>query len=55
MGELKPCPFCGGKPSKEIDDFGIWHIRCMGCVANAFVISNDEKDAAEKWNTRMEG
>lgn len=56
-GELKPCPFCGGK-AKELDPpisgywMGLWRIRCTECGATingAYRGTN-----REAWNRRAE-
>lgn len=51
--ELKPCPFCGGKPQSrwyEVPESseGYWGIDCC----HAFSHDADERCAAEAWNTR---
>lgn len=35
--ELKPCPFCGGKP-ELVDDRVGWFVRCNHCKPYATVI-----------------
>ena len=56
--ELKPCPFCGEKPSIVNVRTGVFwtnefsfidHIKCSRC---GLEISGD--DAARLWNTRVE-
>ncbi len=61
MSELKPCPFCGGNPVPDFNDFidGGEHytgcefssIRCADCA----VIVSDilPKKVIEVWNTRF--
>ena len=31
MKELKPCPFCGYKPTLFVDDYGKYMAVCNGC------------------------
>lgn len=54
MAELKPCPFCGGKP--HLMDMG-WphHVYCEECGAKVTSVLYDEdgdNEAKEKWNRR---
>lgn len=56
--ELKPCPFCGGKPDiYEHEDFVF--IRCQVCECGTPSISASIKYcatecAADLWNRRVE-
>lgn len=60
--ELKPCPFCGGKPiedwereDREGDEIGpiiSWSYYCTKCYAEVFSCQSRE-DAQEKWNRRV--
>ncbi len=68
--ELKPCPFCGGKP--EVRCIGNLHckkiavhiscstfgctieMRCAGLVKNGGTHEQCEKWATEKWNHRVQ-
>lgn len=56
MGELKPCPFCGGKPFFDKDDSGWNWIECSDCHAcsNQKVSAMDDCKPilAEEWNNR---
>ena len=63
MAELKPCPFCGGKPSIRCDEFGFYENlymfthTCKGRKPqlNSFSCGYATKQAAiEAWNTRYE-
>lgn len=59
--ELKPCPFCGGKPHFEyLGRYGRWSVKhtCKGgtgddkriaIYANGF---DTESDVTEAWNRR---
>lgn len=52
--ELKPCPFCGGKPftihhSNTFADQKIQSIKCPDCQASILGIDDE---AARKWNKR---
>lgn len=58
MAELKPCPFCGGKPfvSARLPYFGetlTVAVVCEDCNA-ASKHKVNEKDAIEAWNRRVE-
>ncbi|MCU6241156.1 Lar family restriction alleviation protein [Enterobacter asburiae] len=63
MSELKPCPFCGGMPTKErikphkhfissMPDYpGAYIVNCDYCEIRMF--SHESwKEAEEKWNRR---
>lgn len=63
MIKIKPCPFCGGKPSIRCDEFGFYGSgsmfthTCKGRKPqlNIFSSGYDTKQAAiEAWNTRYE-
>lgn len=52
--ELKPCPFCGGKPEMDIDR-GLWRVLCR--QPNCDVIphtrwAKHKENAIEAWNRR---
>ena len=52
MTELKPCPFCGGKPITDNPDLCIYAIYCDDCGA---YLSGDValgEDVSEMWNKR---
>ena len=54
--ELKPCPFCGIKPTYETfhDGFARWHrIECPSCKIFMAWVEKDEVIA--KWNKRVHG
>ena len=57
MAELKPCPFCGGKPfiSAKLPYFGevpTLAVVCENC--NASTKQTDKKEKAiESWNRRV--
>lgn len=50
--ELKPCPFCGEKPSHPLRGF----IQCEGesCTICPHVDVDDDVEAIKVWNTRAE-
>ena len=50
--ELKPCPFCGGKPI--IDDCGDhrYFVRCTKCSINQDKLFAQKCDAVRVWNRR---
>ena len=49
--ELKPCPFCGGRPTVEREENDDWLVWCRcGCVLAAFGASDE---AEEAWNHRV--
>jgi Lar family restriction alleviation protein len=50
MQELKPCPFCGGKPSVQADGGCHNYVLCDGCFAESPAGAVAEAIAA--WNTR---
>lgn len=58
MAELKPCPFCGGKPTVVNDDQMIWfyisclNVRCPITVQGEW--HSDFEKAKEEWNRRAE-
>lgn len=52
MGELKPCPFCGGE-AKTVTDYYFWNTRCANCGATGWQCCT-EAEAIEAWNTRHE-
>ena len=61
---LKPCPFCGGKPHMAQNYLGQKYVRCPECGACVWGKDTDdwridtmgekkaEKAAAEAWNRR---
>lgn len=65
--ELKPCPFCGGKPridtEYDMDGFGNFHkVKCSNCFASSkahFASSGNEcpkyyQEVREEWQKRTE-
>lgn len=60
MDELKPCPFCGGRPVyrlRAVNGTGAnrgWVIECHDCVAyGPLTTARQTKDeAAAAWNNR---
>ena len=55
---LKPCPFCGSKDVhlfKVYCDYGdeLW-CECLNCEANAKSSFDDEQEAIDAWNRRVE-
>ena len=66
MAELKPCPFCGGKPYMAQNYLGQKYVRCPECGAVVWGKDTDdwristigekkaEKAAADAWNRRAD-
>lgn len=58
--ELKPCPFCGGKPFFDIVYFSNGVLEhCIACTDcdGVFIVAykdTDENDLAEAWNRRAD-
>ena len=52
MAELKPCPFCGGKAGRFVDN-NRFVVSCKICSANVFSYSSAKK-ATKYWNRRAE-
>ena len=56
--ELKPCPFCGGKPyfyQIHVEYGKVWKVMC-GARMDCCAILNDYKtqeEAADGWNRRV--
>ena len=51
--ELKPCPFCGGKPKlfkHQLHDFVYYFVHCEDCCDNPPKSTGQE--AIDHWNTR---
>lgn len=57
MSDLFPCPFCGGRPSKRMNqiDFIDWpYIACDECDAEIPAVEGDFwNDVCERWNRRI--
>lgn len=55
MGELKPCPFCGGEAKTSNERFErtlLSWVYCTSC-GSAGGYRNTEQEAIEAWNTRV--
>lgn len=61
--ELKPCPFCGGKPKiyDNSDDFNatekLYGIRCTKCGLHVHGVGNlirSKQQTISRWNRRDE-
>lgn len=53
---LKPCPFCNGKPKMRFSNNGIgitrvFYLKCDDCVSTG-PTADDKAWAIIKWNTR---
>lgn len=48
--DLKPCPFCGGKPEKRLA-VGEWWVSCPTCTSHSKGCSNYDA-AITAWNRR---
>jgi len=58
-GDLKPCPFCGGRPrvfSHNNEWIGrTWHIECLDDNCGCGTCHHDSAEiAATVWNRRIE-
>jgi predicted nucleic-acid-binding Zn-ribbon protein len=53
--ELKPCPFCGGKPyiTKDEDFFEIGCSNPKYKITSVYVNGKDEKKTTAVWNKRV--
>lgn len=51
--ELKPCPFCGGKPDLHSKDTptGVSYVECVECGVQ--MGGGDDAEVAEQWNNRQ--
>ena len=56
MTKLKPCPFCGGMATLEIDkEYEQSWVSCQNCGAETMLMYDDNGDVAtEAWNRRAE-
>jgi len=56
--ELKPCPFCGGKPYILEDEYyGTFEVGCNNRKCKLVVYTNDiaeKKKAIAAWNKRVD-
>lgn len=52
--ELKPCPFCGGKPMSMTSSDGFTSIGCYNCnpVFGVMVQRETMQEAIDLWNRR---
>lgn len=51
--ELKPCPFCGGKPDLgSYSSSENWIVVCSKCEAETQIYET-EREAVKAWNTRQ--
>lgn len=52
--QLKPCPFCGGKPQMIVGttEYSLTQIRCTVCQ-NCTAYWQGYDKAIEKWNRRV--
>lgn len=55
MGEIKPCPFCGGAAElrERLDFPETWYVICRCCEISTFAFQTPEK-ALKRWNRRTE-
>ncbi|WP_312070401.1 Lar family restriction alleviation protein [Anaerotignum propionicum] len=57
---LKPCPFCGGKASKnslqQIVMFELHTVSCenRNCGVHPYTVGLTPEEAQEKWNKRID-
>ena len=55
MGELKPCPFCGGEDLRYDEywcsKFQGFYVRCLNCYASA-TPKGTKRSARNAWNKR---
>lgn len=57
MGELRPCPFCGGEAAiqpRNKNDY-LPHCKECPCMLKPLVPYKYYEDAVYAWNTRKEG
>lgn len=67
MTEMKPCPFCGGKPYTEYTRIDYNGLQCgyeviLGCITDGIRMKGTSMDsmdsaykrAVKRWNRRVE-
>ena len=54
MSDLKPCPFCGGRPIILSTDKTnvLWEVKCLDCHARGRMTPGGKARAIELWNAR---
>ena len=53
-GELKDCPFCGGKSGILKNGAGCFQVYCDNCETRQYAYAHKTKDSAiEAWNRRV--
>lgn len=59
MGELLPCPFCGGTAERgdvpadiEDDNAGGSYIQCTKCAASTTIFFDRKENLVSSWNER---
>ena len=55
MGELKHCPFCGGRANLVLKG-GSFFVHCTSCPASIITkyVHQSKAEAIEAWNRRAE-
>jgi len=53
LGDLLPCPFCGGKPKKQETDDGGKYICCDYCNASTALHYDRAANLIDAWNVRV--
>ena len=53
-GEVKDCPFCGGKSGILKNGAGCFQVYCDNCETRQYAYAHKTKDSAiEAWNRRV--